>query len=690
MEPASFISTQSVAKLLSFLTKSIKSNIDKRNQELIRINDVFGNCLELAKFYIQPNCQQINPADEIEDETISSIRAEVFETINNFFHRDILTRDGASQMFILADAGMGKTSLLMMIKLSYLMSFWPRNYHCQLLKLGRETLNDIRKIENKSQTILLLDSLDEDPQCKQGGTSERLTKILEETTCFYRVIITCRTQFFPETAESAFNTLGKISFKNFDCPLIYLSLFTNEQVDSYLEKRYPKSLRFISNRFENPKKEDAKKAIKGINSLQFRPFLLSHVETLLESHKQGATEYELYKGLVIAWLNREVIKLRINHGQDFNRDDLLKACVWLAEIMHRNNTHTVGLKHVKQICNKESNIALLKDSAEKTIEGIDHIDIGTNSLLNRNSYGEFRFSHLSIREFLIVYGVELNIIQDKGDYFSKTDNMLNFIKAVNKSKIGLFVNEYNGCLLTEFKLQGSNQLNGINLQYASLERSDLTGASLDKVNLENANLLGANLRNASLQGANLKGINLKDANLQGANFRGANLEGANLQRAYLNGAIFDDANLSSANLLEVNHTTPSKKDIKREIVSFVSATLQEADLSKAKLEGANLTKAILTKSKFFASILSEANLSFAHLNESDFKSANVTKTNFEKADLTKSDFGGADLSGANLLEAKMAGCNLTQANLLDSNISEDQRSESIFRKFKNESAAKKI
>ncbi len=156
METTSFISTKVATKLLKALTSVLKNNIDNRNRELIRINDVFGDCQELAKFYIQPDCQQVNPADELEDETISSIRAGIFETINKFFNRDILTRDGASQMFVLADAGMGKTSLLMMIKLSHLMSFWPKTYQCKLLKLGETTLSDISKIENKTQTVLLL------------------------------------------------------------------------------------------------------------------------------------------------------------------------------------------------------------------------------------------------------------------------------------------------------------------------------------------------------------------------------------------------------------------------------------------------------------------------------------------------------------------------------------------------------
>ena len=682
METTSFISTKVATKLLKALTQVLKNSVDKRNKELVRINDVFGNCEELAKFYIQPDCQQVNPADELEDETISSIRAGVFETINKFFNRDIVTRDGASQMFVLADAGMGKTSLLMMVKLSHLMAFWPKNYECKLLKLGATTLSDIDKIENKSQTVLLLDSLDEDTQCKQGGTIERLTKILEATSCFYRVVITCRTQFFPETAESAFNTMGKISFNNYDCPLVYLSLFTDEQVDAYLDKRYPRSLKYLFNQFYNPKLHYAKQSIRSIGSLQFRPFLLSHVETLLESHRQGATEYELYKGLVDTWLNREVIKLRKHHGKNINKEDLLKACIWLAETMQRQGTHTVALKHIQQLCHCESHIILLNDSADRVIEGIDHIDIGTNSLLNRNSYGEFRFSHLSIREFLIVYGVELGILVDRGDPFHKTDNMLKFIKTVNKYKVGLFSNEKNGHLLTGFKLLEGSQLSGFDLTYASLEQSDLRKAVLNGIKLEGANLQGANLDGANLEGANLKGANLQGVSLQGANLQGANLKDASLHKALLNGAILDNANLNGATLTGAQLTI--LKSSQNNMTTLKNADLRMADLSEANLEGADLTEVCLTSAKLQASLCSRTNFSKASLDSADFKSSIFVNANFEKADLTQADFGGCDFTNANLQGAELSGCDLTQARLTSSNITDSQRGVAIFRKYKNE------
>lgn len=72
-------------------------------------------------------------------------------------------RGGHTQLFILSDAGMGKTSLLLMLKLAHLFSFWPKRYNCLLLKLGPDTLERLRAHPNKGDTVLLLDALDEDP-----------------------------------------------------------------------------------------------------------------------------------------------------------------------------------------------------------------------------------------------------------------------------------------------------------------------------------------------------------------------------------------------------------------------------------------------------------------------------------------------------------------------------------------------
>ena len=48
---------------------------------------------------------------------------------------------------------MGKTSLLTMLKLTHLLSFWPQDLDFVLLKLGDDTLDQISRIKNKRKTV---------------------------------------------------------------------------------------------------------------------------------------------------------------------------------------------------------------------------------------------------------------------------------------------------------------------------------------------------------------------------------------------------------------------------------------------------------------------------------------------------------------------------------------------------------
>jgi len=108
--------------------------------------------------------------------------------------------------------------------------------------------------------------------------------------------------------------------------------------------------------------------------------------------------------------------------------------------------------------------------------------------------------------------------------------------------------------LKEVYLKGANlllaDLSGADLGGADLSKTTLVGANLDRakldwvtppgatrhnslavVNLEGANLDRASLRGASLDKAYLKGTNLKRANLERANLEGAYLVGVNLEGA---------------------------------------------------------------------------------------------------------------------------------------------------------------
>ena len=61
-------------------------------------------------------------------------------------------------------------------------------------------LEDIEKVKDKENTILLLDAFDEDLEAIKDHP-KRLNEILSKVHKFREIVITCRTQFFPSEKE---------------------------------------------------------------------------------------------------------------------------------------------------------------------------------------------------------------------------------------------------------------------------------------------------------------------------------------------------------------------------------------------------------------------------------------------------------------------------------------------------------
>ncbi len=129
------------------LVGALKAERKKRSSTLALIGDTFGDPLRLARHYIPSLCQQTNPATADQDIDVV-VTSDAFETLKTFFARcnSVVPNDGRRQMFVLADAGMGKTSLLVMLRLGHLCSFWPKTYKCALLRLGNDTASEVAKL----------------------------------------------------------------------------------------------------------------------------------------------------------------------------------------------------------------------------------------------------------------------------------------------------------------------------------------------------------------------------------------------------------------------------------------------------------------------------------------------------------------------------------------------------------------
>ncbi len=470
-------------KLLFKLSQKFLQIRNKITKELDALSrQGFDDPEDLSTVYVQPKCQHHNPADKDEREPRSAVRSPVFETLFDFFDDDdgdYHIRDGRTQMFILSDAGMGKTSLLLMLKLFHLIDFWPKDYRCELLKLGEDTLDKIKAIESPRNTLLLLDALDED-KTALGRIDARLQELLSHTTQFYRVILTCRTQFFPGTELDPFGQPGFVVASNFRSPMFFLSLFDNRQVNEYLDKRFAKRADI------EQLKQRALKILGSMESLRFRPLLLAHIEDLTKPSKQHWNLYTVYEILMNTWLRRETQKIQRLHPDSENlpkHEDLRRACIWVADWMQRKSKRSINDNELQTLLKLDKNIAYLEE-----------FNMGGRSLLNRNSLKELRFSHYTFQEFLLVYGLKTKYLKTQ-TRIRATDQMLRFLDAAN-----YFQSALSKASFPNVNLIGRD-LSYKNLQDADLQNSDLSNANLQYANLTRANLLGARLNNTKFDHA---------------------------------------------------------------------------------------------------------------------------------------------------------------------------------------------
>jgi len=466
--PFELISFKTGGEWIGKLWSKFKSIKSKYEQEINEINNImFVDPEELAKYYVEPNCQETNPADHHEERFLTATEP-VMRKIDQFFGAKVF-QPGDNQLFVLSDAGMGKSALLTMLKLMHLTAFWPPDKDCVLKKLGKKTLDDIAKIKEKRETILLLDSLDEDPTA-YGRVRDRLSDILQATQAFSRVIITCRTQFFSSDVDP-FNKPGVAVVAGFRCPVKYLSFFDDSLVEKYLLKRFPPKFGF----FPDKKVEDACKFVAKMGSLKCRPMLLSYIEELTDSPllKQEKSEYHIYDALIESWLNREKSK-----HPDISKESLLDASIILATVLQMNGLREISEEKLDRLIPR---IAKLRPVREIELKG--------RSLLNRNSDGGYRFSHYSIQEFLVAKLLLDKPVFTPKDYIHLTDFIFRMI--VQSKEQPDFMN------LLDFR--------GIDFRKFDLKDAKLSGANLRGLDFSEANLSNADLSNANLTGTKLTG-----------------------------------------------------------------------------------------------------------------------------------------------------------------------------------------
>lgn len=376
-----------VLGLLTFaLTQTwprLKTLIDRRSlQKRIGAQSYTAESMERSlRYFVAPLCQDIDPAGGEEPRMVYGVKQKLYDALD-----DALAHPTSYKyLILLADSGMGKTTALLNYYVKHLKRWRKPKYSLALVPLSDANADDqINAIENRSNTVLLLDALDEDTLAVVDYR-ERLRLLLSATSAFRAVVISCRTQFFSKDEEIPKQTGQlKVSARaageeaEYCFHKIYLSPFSDKQVNRYISRRYPF--------WRRKRRRRANQMVVKMPHLAVRPMLLAHVDDLLKTKEDYDYAYELYEAMVKAWIDRE-------RGFIDNAAALNQFSQRLAVDIYVNRVSRKSERIPK------SELSVLAKGWDISLEDWK---LSGRSLLNRDADGNFKFAHRSIMEYLYV------------------------------------------------------------------------------------------------------------------------------------------------------------------------------------------------------------------------------------------------------------------------------------------------
>jgi len=343
--------------------------------------------IQLAtRYYIPPYCSLADPTQSAaatdQAEVNPKSPPKLFDTIDSFISK--ISKEHF--LWLLSDSGTGKSAFVLNYYARNRRRSWWQRHPLVVVPLGLpEVEKYIGEIKNKHKKVLFLDGFDEDTKAVDNYET-RCKELLALCRGFKRLLITCRTQFFPN--DQAIPRRTEIQRPGprpaglpgtYELSKLYLAPFTDEQVKIYLKKRYS----FL----QKKKRKAALALIQRLPSLAVRPMLLAYIPELLESGKTFEYTFQLYEEMVDAWLEREYPFVTA-------KDSLLDFSERLAINFYTNRqergAERIARQQLEQLAKEWNNINL------------NEWQLSSRSLLNRDASGYYKFAHRSIMEYLFV------------------------------------------------------------------------------------------------------------------------------------------------------------------------------------------------------------------------------------------------------------------------------------------------
>lgn len=342
---------------------------------------------------------------------------------------------------ILASAGMGKTTFMINLFVKYDGRIFKKHKMKLMALNSRHVDAKIEAIEDKRNTILLLDAFDEDQQAI-NNYKKRMHALINKGRDFQAVIITSRIQFF-SSEEDEPNSIDTEEFlSNLDggeqeFQKLYMASFDKDDIDDFLRKKYPF--------YQKSKIEKAKSIIAKAPTIMTVPMLLRNIDVFVDDAKEEVFlfTHQVYEALINHWLGRKSKKIQ---------DELKKFSQVLALDMYVNRKIRNGL----YIDGSELKPFAVKSGIELTED-----EMRSRSLLTRNVEGHYMFYHKSFLEYFLAkelvenkdshVNFELHIREQTYIFYSEFYEKINKVKLVEDEEFYDILQNAVGALLISIR-----------------------------------------------------------------------------------------------------------------------------------------------------------------------------------------------------------------------------------------------
>lgn len=382
--------------ILTFLCKTRRW---RKNYIKNGLEHCYGDYLtpERQRCYVPTQCQGTPPHnfDEPDEAVASTPKQELVK----FFINEVFTRDNTNRFLycIFAGSGMGKTTFTVQLFIEYIHKYKKSTlpFDIYVRDLGdAKVIEEIKLLSDKigddaHRSILLLDALDENLHASENFDDFR-DKLEEVITPFKFVVITCRSQFFPNEHEMP--EFSNIRINKSDKNLlaynkIYICPFSSSDITLYISKKY--------NGWGKRKRklrEQANTIIGKCKHLMARPVLLSYIDDLIDGNQVYNTESDIYEALIKKWLEREVNNIPDLEERRERYEELVLFSKKLATRMYQNwrETGDFRLEAFK-----------MDDFCAKNGFDKSKYQFRRRSLINHDTTGAFKFSHKSFLEYFL-------------------------------------------------------------------------------------------------------------------------------------------------------------------------------------------------------------------------------------------------------------------------------------------------